>query len=239
MKSLYIIKAGSTFDSEAERLGDFENWVERGLGDLPCPVMVVNAEGGEALPDPKLCAGAVVTGSHAMVTDNLPWSVAIERWIIELIAGRVPFLGICYGHQLLGRAAGGEVGYHPRGREVGTVSVELMPEGVRDALFDGIPARFAAHVTHAQSVLRLPPESVHLAFNDFEPHHAFRVGESAWGVQFHPEYTREIMQAYAQDEIADLEAAGEDAGALRDAVLEAPHAGRVLTNFSGIVARRL
>ena len=239
MKSLYIIKAGSTFDTETRRLGDFEDWVRRGLGDLPCPVVVVNAEGGEALPDPKLCAGAVVTGSHAMVTDNLPWSVAIERWIRELIVAHVPFLGICYGHQLLGRAAGGEVGYHPRGREVGTVFIELTPEGVLDALFEGIPARFAAHVTHAQSVLRLPPESVHLAFNDFEPNHAFRVGQSAWGVQFHPEYTREIMQTYARDEIADLEAAGEDAGALRQAVLDAPLAGRVLTNFASFVARRL
>ncbi|UWX58234.1 glutamine amidotransferase [Chlorobaculum sp. MV4-Y] len=239
MKSLYIIKAGSTFATEMERLGDFEEWVRRGLGDVACPVAVVNAEGGEALPAPELCAGAVVTGSHAMVTDNLPWSVAIERWIQELIAARVPFLGICYGHQLLGRAVGGEVGYHPRGREVGTVSIELTPEGQRDPLFEGIPARFVAHATHAQSVLRLPEGTVHLAFNGFESYHAFRVGESAWGVQFHPEYTREIMQTYVRDEIADLEAACEDAGALREVVSEAPLAGRVLTNFASVVCRTL
>ncbi len=239
MKSLYIIKAGSTFATEAQRLGDFEDWVRHGLGDVPCPVAVVNAEGGEALPAPELCAGAVVTGSHAMVTDNLPWSVAIERWIRALIAARVPYLGVCYGHQLLGRAAGGEVGYHLQGREVGTVSIELTPEGQRDPLFDGIPARFVAHATHAQSVLRLPDGAVHLAFNGFEPNHAFRVGESAWGVQFHPEYTREIIEVYLRDEIADFEAAGEDAGALRDAVTEAPFAGRVLTNFATFVSRTL
>jgi GMP synthase (glutamine-hydrolysing) len=239
MRSLYIIKAGSTFATEAQRLGDFEEWVRRGLGDVPCPVVVVNAEGGEPLPAPELCAGALVTGSHAMVTDNLPWSVAIEQWIRELIAAGTPFLGVCYGHQLLGRAAGGEVGYHPRGREVGTVSVELTPEGGRDPLFEAIPARFAAHATHAQSVLRLPDGAVRLACNDFEPNHAFRVGESAWGVQFHPEYTREIMEMYVHDEIADLEAAGEDAGALRDAVTDAPLAGRVLTNFAAIACRAL
>jgi GMP synthase (glutamine-hydrolysing) len=239
MKSLYIIKAGSTFAIEAQRLGDFEDWVRRGLGDVPCHVAVVNAEGGEVLPAPELCAGAIVTGSHAMVTDNLPWSAAIGRWIMELIAARLPFLGICYGHQLLGRAAGGEVGYHPRGREVGTVSIELTPEGEHDPLFDAIPARFAAHATHAQSVLRLPDGAVHLACNGFEPHHAFRVGESAWGVQFHPEYTREIMETYLRDEIADLEAADKEAGALRDAISEAPHAGRVLSNFASFVSRRL
>ena len=196
MKSLYIIKAGSTFATEVKRLGDFEEWVRRGLVDVAYPVAA-------------------------------------------LIAARVPFLGICYGHQLLGRAAGGEVGYHPRGREVGTVSIELTPEGQRDPLFKGIPARFVAHATHAQSLLRLPDGAVHLAFNGFESHHAFRVGESAWGVQFHPEYTREIMQTYVSDEIAGLEAAGEDAGALREVVSDAPFAGRVLTNFASFVSRTL
>jgi GMP synthase (glutamine-hydrolysing) len=234
MKSLYIIKAGSTFATEVARLGDFEEWVRRGLGDAPCPVAVVNAEAGEALPAPERCAGAIVTGSHAMVTDNLLWSVAIERWIRELVAARAPFLGICYGHQLLGRAAGGEVGYHPRGREAGTVSVELTLEGGRDPLFDGIPARFAAHATHAQSVLRLPPGAVHLAFNGFEPNHSFRVGESAWGVQFHPEYTREIMAAYLQDGSAGSGASRKGSGVLG----ETQFAGRVLTNFASFVCRR-
>ena len=239
MKNLYIIKAGSTFATEAQRLGDFEDWVRRGLGEASCPVVVVDAEGGAPLPAPERCAGAVVTGSHAMVTDNLPWSVAIERWIRELIATGVPFLGICYGHQLLGRAAGGEVGYHPRGREVGTVTIELTPDGERDPLFDAIPAHFAAHATHAQSVQRLPDGALRLACNDFEPNHAFRVGDSAWGVQFHPEYTREIMDTYVRDEIADLEAEGGEAGALRDAVSDAPFARWVLTNFASVVSRRL
>lgn len=237
MKNLYIIKAGSTFATEVERLGDFEQWIERGLGRLSCPVVVVDAVGGEALPSPGECAGAIVTGSHAMVTDNLSWSLAIERWIRELIGAAVPFLGICYGHQLLGRAAGGEVGYHPQGREVGTVPVRLTPEAANDRLFREIPERFEAHATHSQSVLHLPQGAVRLACNEFEPNHAFRVGESAWGVQFHPEYTREIMEIYVQDEIADLEAAGEDAGVLREAVAEAPYARLVLTNFASFVCR--
>jgi GMP synthase (glutamine-hydrolysing) len=237
MKSLFVIKAGSTFDTEVERLGDFETWVERGLGQLTCPVVVIDVVGGEPLPAPVLCAGAVVTGSHAMVTDNLPWSVAIECWIRELIAADVPYLGICYGHQLLGRAAGGEVGYHPRGREVGTVTIELTEEGRRDPLFDGVPGCFAAHATHAQSVLRLPEGAIRLAFNGFEPNHAFRVGDSAWGVQFHPEYTKEIMETYVRDEIADLDAEGRDGAVLRDVVADAPYAGLVLTNFASFVTR--
>jgi len=239
MKSLFIIKAGSTFDTEVKRLGDFEIWVERGFGEVSCPVVVINAVDGEPLPAPSLCAGAAVTGSHAMVTDNLPWSLAVERWIRELIDGGVPYLGICYGHQLLGRAAGGAVGYHPLGREVGTVPVTLTTEGEQDPLFESMPDCFKAHATHAQSVLQLPEGAVRLAFNDFEPNHAFRVGEHAWGVQFHPEYTRDIMETYVRDEIADLEVEGRDASVLHDVVEEAPFAGRVLTNFASFVTRYL
>lgn len=234
MKTLYIIKAGSTFKGERASLGDFEEWVRRGLGSVSCPVAVVDVVGGAPLPEPGDCAGAVVTGSHAMVTDDLPWSLGIERWIRELVDAAVPYLGICYGHQLLGRAAGGEVGYHPLGREVGIVGVELVAEAAHDPLFGSLPGAFAVHATHAQTVLCLPPGAVRLAANSFEPNHAIRVGSCAWGVQFHPEYSREIMLAYVRQQAAALEAEGRDAGALLEAVSETPEAARVLTGFARI-----
>ena len=66
------------------------------------------------------------------------------------------FWGICYGHQLLAKAAGGEAGYHPRGKEIGTVRVDLVDGHNGDALFQSLPNSFAAHVTHSQTVLQLP-----------------------------------------------------------------------------------
>jgi len=236
MKTLYIIKAGSTFASKVSLLGDFEEWVRLGLGALRCRVAVVDAVHGDTLPPVTSCAGAIVTGSHAMVTDDLPWSLGIERWITEIVEHRVPFLGICYGHQLLGRAAGGVVGYHPLGREVGTVSVELSSEAGDDLLFNGVPRRFRAHATHAQSVIRLPAGAVRLAGNSHEPNHAFRVGPCAWGVQFHPEYTPEIMTAYVTAQRSELEAAGTDVDAMISGICETPGAGRVLTNFASLAS---
>lgn len=234
MKTLYIIKAGGTFKDERASLGDFEEWVGHGLGRVSCPVAVVDAVGGAPLPEPGDCAGAVVTGSHAMVTDDLPWSLGIERWIRELVDAAVPYLGICYGHQLLGRAAGGDVGYHPLGREVGTVGVELVAEAAHDPLFGSLPGAFAVHATHAQTILRLPPGAVRLAANAFEPNHAIRVGPCAWGVQFHPEYSREIMLAYIRQQAGMLEDEGRDLPALFDAVTDTVEAGRVLTGFARI-----
>ena len=74
-------------------------------------------------------AAVVVTGAHDMVPEHALWSETASAWLRELVGRQVPTLGICYGHQLLAHALGGEVGYHPRGSEVGTVSVTLLPAG--------------------------------------------------------------------------------------------------------------
>jgi aspartokinase/homoserine dehydrogenase 1 len=63
--------------------------------------------------------------------------------------------------------------------EEGAASLRLRAEADGDALFAGFPRVFSAAVSHSQSVLRLPPGAVLLAENDFEPHHAFRVGACA------------------------------------------------------------
>ncbi|NTW51711.1 MAG: glutamine amidotransferase [Chlorobiaceae bacterium] len=237
MKKLFIIKAGSTFDSLLEPLGDFEEWVEKGLCMPPMRIQVVDAARGGQLPGADLCSGVVVTGSHAMVTDDLPWSLGIERWIPGLLNEAVPFLGICYGHQLLGRATGGTVGYHPLGREVGTVTVDLNDEANGDELFRGIPKCFHAHATHAQSVLQLPPGSVLLGGNGHEAHHAFRIGRCAWGVQFHPEYTAAVMRGYIEEQRRGLEAAGKDVEGMIAGVVECPDAATLLRNFASLASR--
>ena len=175
MKKLIIVKAGSTFADTAERYGDFDEMTRRGLDLEVGDVRVVDIVQGEILPDPSTCHGVVITGAHCMVTDDLPWSLAIEAWIPSLVQAEVPLLGICYGHQLIGRAMGGHVNFHPRGKEVGTVAVSLRPESRNDLLFDNLPQQFPVHATHAQSVLTLPPGAEILAENDFEVHHAFRI----------------------------------------------------------------
>jgi GMP synthase (glutamine-hydrolysing) len=235
MKKLYIIKAGTTFSSALETLGDFDDWVKNALGTLAVPIEIVDMAQQVTLPSPEECCAVIVTGSHAMVTDNLGWSLALEAWIPLLVKASVPFLGICYGHQLLARAMGGEVGYHPHGREIGTVAITLMPEAEDDLLVMGVPSLFSAHTTHAQTVLRLPPCSVHLACSDHDPHHAFRVGVCAWGVQFHPEYTADIMTLYISAQAESLRREGRTVEGLLSQVAECCFARKVLTNFAAVV----
>ena len=238
MKVLYVVKVGTTFPNTARRLGDFDKWTVSSLDATRVPTAVVDAEHGAELPAAGNCAGVVITGSHAMVTDELPWSVAVERWISKLLDAGVPIFGICYGHQLLAKAAGGEVDFHPKGQEIGTVPIETRPGAAEDPLFSGLPASFLAHTTHSQSVLRLPDRAVHLAGNAFEPNHAFRLGSSAWGVQFHPEYDGEVMRAYIDEQSGRLAERGVRVDALRAGVTETPEALETIRGFARYVDER-
>ena len=232
MGRFFIIKVGDTFPGLAKEHGDFDRWIATGLGvDAEEPV-VVQIHKGDALPLVEECRGVIVTGSHAMVTENHPWSARLAAWIPMVARRHVPYLGICYGHQLLAKAMGGNVGDHPQGREIGTVEIDLFPESRRDALFAGLPGSFPVHSAHSQSVLSLPHKGVLLAGNAFEPHHAFRIGDSAWGVQFHPEFDTHVMTSYIREQNEDLREAGVNIRSLLARVRPTPDANGLLRRFA-------
>lgn len=236
MKQIYIFKTGSSYQDTWASSGDYQRMIIRQAGLESHQVEVVDVLGQQPLPDFSACAGVVITGSHAMVTDNLPWSLAIEDWIRQSRAHNIPILGICYGHQLIAKALGGVVDYHPKGIEIGTVSVSVnRVNSQNDPLFADLPSQFIAHVTHSQSVRKLPPDAVHLAYNDFESNHAFRIGEVIWGVQFHPEFTTDVIQVYLEKQSAAVERAGLSIESLRNSVVETSEAASILKRFAGLV----
>lgn len=202
-RKIILLKTGSTHPAIRQRFGDFEDWFMRAWTD--CEVNLINAVTTESLPSLQGNEGVVITGSPAMVTDQEPWSEQLAQWLAQEAHNRVPILGVCYGHQLLAHALGGSVHWHPQGREIGCVDITLESAARQDPLLGILPATFKAQVTHAQSVKTLPPDAVLLAHNDFEPHHAFRVGASTWGVQFHPEFSADIMRAYIEETHANAD----------------------------------
>ncbi|WP_395351723.1 glutamine amidotransferase [Variovorax sp. UC122_21] len=231
---LVIVKLGDTFDALRETHGDFEHWIADGLANDTLPIAVIDPRRGDTLPDPAAIAGAVLTGSHAMVSHREDWSERTAGWLARTVAQGTPVLGICYGHQLLAHALGGEAGDHPRGLEIGTVTVALEAAAADDALLRELPPRFEAHVVHRQSALRLPEGAVRLAGNAHEPVQAFRVGERAWGLQFHPEFGAPMMRGYVDQLAGDLRADGVDPAALREGVGATPAAASLLARFARI-----
>lgn len=232
---LVIVKVGSTFEALRAERGDFEHWIADGMDTQALPIVVIDPRRGDTLPDPAEVSGAVVTGSHAMVSHREPWSETTAAWLAQLVSRDTPVLGICYGHQLLAHALGGEAGNHPRGVEVGTVTVTLEEAAAGDALLRGLPAQFPANVVHWQSALRLPEDAVRLAGNAHEPVQAFRVGGNAWGVQFHPEFDAGVMRGYIDMLAGDLSAEGADPAALRENVAATDAAAGLLGRFARIV----
>ncbi|MFT4816374.1 MAG: GMP synthase-like glutamine amidotransferase [Pseudohongiellaceae bacterium] len=89
---------------------------------------------------------AIVTGSRAYVTDLAPWNEIAAVYLRLLHEQQKPILGVCYGHQLLTWAFGGVVRFHPNGREIGTIDVELTLEAASDVLFAKMPRQFSAQV---------------------------------------------------------------------------------------------
>jgi GMP synthase (glutamine-hydrolysing) len=145
---------------------------------------------------------------------------------------------VCYGHQLLADAMGGTVANHSQGTEMGTVDISLTPEAENDLLFKTSPAVIKVHASHSQTVKRLPPDAVLLAANAWEPHHAFAVGDCAWGLQFHPEFDADIMRSYIHAFKDYLISEGQNVDHLLQQVEETPYSRQVLERFAEIVLNR-
>jgi GMP synthase (glutamine-hydrolysing) len=235
MSKLLIVKVGSTFPALAARRGDFEDWILLGLQVDQCQIRVVDVVRGVPLPAYDEISGVVVTGSHAMVTERQPWSENTASWLAGAIERGMPTLGICYGHQLLAWALGGTVGDNPNGREFGTVEIRLTDCAQQDRLLGGLPNKMLAQVCHTQSVLQLPLGATLLASSDMDPHQAFVVGDTAWGVQFHPEFDAEIVVAYIERYRQALLAADVDPDQLISSCFDTTLGTQILRRFSQIV----
>lgn len=213
------------------RHGDFAHWIRVAAGLPRDGAVVIDVQAGDTLPNREGFAGVIVTGSAAMVTDRLAWSEATAAWLRDAAHAGLPVFGICYGHQLLAHALGGEVGDNPVGREMGTVEIELLPAAAQDPLFAPLPASFDAQLTHLQAVLRVPAGAEVLARSAADPCQAFRWGDNAWGVQFHPEFSATHMRGYIEARKIALQREGLDPRAMLAAVGACPQARRVLRRF--------
>ncbi len=188
-------------------------------------------EHGDALPRREGFAGVIVTGSAAMVTDRHDWSERSADWLRDAAHGGLPLLGICYGHQLIAHALGGEVGDNPAGREMGTVRSTCIRR----------PPTTRCSPACRRASRRRPPTCRACCGRRRAPPcwrnpgrircHAFRWGEQVWGLQFHPEFSTTHMRGYIRARNEALVSEGRCGKRLAREVSAAPHARRVLRRF--------
>ena len=235
MKYIYIIKTGETFQSIETKYGDFDDWIINFLGRTNKNIKVISILQNDKLPSLKSALGFIITGSHAMVSEELPWSIKLEKYIKKISAKKVPLLGICYGHQLIAKALGGKSGFNTKGKEIGRVKVNIAKKSLLDPLFENFPKKFNAFETHYQSVLKLPSDAITLASNFKDKHQAVRYTQDIWGVQFHPEFDKNVMKKYIQNQEKNLLKLGFNIDTLINNVDNCHISHKILTNFLNII----
>jgi len=155
---------------------------------------------GTSLPRPLDAYGAVLVFGGAMHADQEGHHPSLRDenlFLQRLLDLGTPLLGVCLGAQLLAKAAHAHVG-PAREPEIGWYSVELTDDAADDPVLGGLPEKFDAFQWHYYAH-DVPAGGVELARNDLCTQ-AFRLGDSAWGVQFHPEVTLAQVESWMQED---------------------------------------
>ncbi len=155
----------------------------------------------------------VVLGGEQQAYDDAdgnpgaPWFPAVESLFRKAVRNKVAALGVCLGGQLLATAMGGTVERSPSGPEIGARLVARRDAAEYDTLWRYVP--FAPDVLqwHHDEITELPVGATLLAASTRYPHQAFRMGDRAWGLQFHIECDTDMIASWAagnEPVLADL-----------------------------------
>jgi GMP synthase (glutamine-hydrolysing) len=227
MRPLAILIAGEPVPGALAARGSFGEMIRGAVGDAwRGPWLEFDARGEP--PAFEELAGLIISGSAANVPTREAWIVATERYLARAAASGLPIFGICFGHQLLGQALGGLVARNPRGREIGTVPLEVL---VQDPFWGDAPAHFPVNMTHVDSVVTLPPGARVLARTSLDEHAAVHFGKRTWGVQFHPEMDAEILKHYLAARRGAMGEEGLDPLGAEAAAQDTPGAQALLRRF--------
>jgi GMP synthase-like glutamine amidotransferase len=131
---------------------------------------------------------------------DYPWLPREREVISDALEKHIPILGICLGAQLLAFVAGGTVRRRVLPPEHGMCCITNNHETANaDALFSRMPDSYPMTENHVDAITSLPDDAVHLASSQRCKNQAFRIGSSAWGVQFHPEVSADNIVSWDSD----------------------------------------
>ena len=179
-----ILKTGAPPEPLETQFGGYPDMLRRLLGEQAHDYLEFNASAGDLPPAPEACDAYLITGSSAGVYDSYPW-------IAELIAflrsaqGKAGLVGVCFGHQIMAEAFGGQVIKSPKGWGVGLHTYDLHDTAPGLA---GLSALSAA-ASHQDQVVVPPPGARVLASSAFTPFGMLAYGDQpAISIQLHPEF---------------------------------------------------
>lgn len=139
--------------------------------------------------------GVICLGGTCGVNDTDSWISGEVDYVRSVTEQGVPYLGICLGAQVLAAAMGGRV-FRARKPELGMISIQCSAASALDPLFRTMPERFNALSWHGDTFE--PPQGAVVLARSHDCVQAFRVGDTAYGIQFHPEASGPVLREWLQ-----------------------------------------
>jgi len=160
-------------------------------------VVVYDAVNGELPADPAQVDAWMTTGSRHSVNDDLSWIRDLEGFVRKVADAGVPFVGICFGHQLIAKALGGSVVRSDHGWGIGVQEVEVNEDlGLGDS--------YRVLTSYQDQVATLPPGGEILGWNEHCPVSVMSVGSTILGIQGHPEFKAAYSAALMESRRGNL-----------------------------------
>lgn len=148
----------------------------------------------EELPDPKKLDATLITGSPASVYDSEPWISNLRDFVRWCALEKIPQIGVCFGHQLIAQALGGQVTKSPKGWGVGRHEYDFI-----DPTFwlkEEAPDKIALAVSHQDQIIEPPAGALTTMSSEFTPYAGLWYENAPiMSVQGHPEFSKEFASA--------------------------------------------
>lgn len=203
---LGILKTGAPPAPLEAQFGGYPSMFRTLLGPDAHDYVVFDVEAGELPPGPDACEAFLVTGSSAGVYDPLPWIEDLSGFL-RAARGRAGLVGICFGHQIMAQAFGGQVIKSPKGWGVGLHTYEVSAP----AAWMDRAGPIAVAASHQDQVVTPPPSARVVAASGFTPFGMLAYDDQpAISIQLHPEfepaYARALIEARRGSRYDDAQA---------------------------------
>ncbi|MBV9527229.1 type 1 glutamine amidotransferase [Sphingomonas sp.] len=201
---LAVLETGVPPGHLAQEFGDYPAMFHRLLGD-EFTVESFDVQAGALPSDPGAHHAYLITGSPAGVYDPLPWIPPLMEFIRAAKDSRM--IGVCFGHQVMAEALGGQVIKSPKGFGAGLHRYRV----VSSARWLNGEKSVAIPASHQDQVVVQPPATEVIAESDFTPFAALAwTDRPAISFQFHPEFSPGFAKALIEkryDVVNDPDAA--------------------------------
>lgn len=161
----------------------FPNLFEPLVGELT----VYDVTAGEFPDSARECRGWIVSGSRHSAYDDLDWIARLEELVRGIVSERVPLVGICFGHQVIARALGGDVDKAEVGWGLGAKTFKII------ASTGAIEGTMTLLMSHQDQVTAVPEGATVFATSEYCPVGGYRIDDRVLCVQGHPEFVPELL----------------------------------------------